>query len=266
VYLRALRPDIEYKTMSLSTSTTCRQMIVLLLAKFRLRHRDPNLFYMTMEVVVRAPGGAAPARRLLVLDDHACPAELQQCRPRGEARFSVAVRRGGLLRVYDSVLMPGSQYKSLLVSYRTTAEQLVQLLLNCYSNKENPQHYILHEVNKNPYSDRPLRCDECPLVIQSDWPRASRANLSFVLRRNISYALSLKSRVSWRRSLDQSSTDTESEHEDHNTTINSLVSASSVSSALSTSSNGSLSSTTSGIFSSSSGVSSGALSDSSGFT
>lgn len=79
----------------------------MLLAKFRLRHRDPNLFYVTMEVVVRGPGGGAPARRLLVLDDHACPAELQQCRPRGEARFSVGVRRGGLLRVHDSILMPG---------------------------------------------------------------------------------------------------------------------------------------------------------------
>ncbi|XP_047481210.1 uncharacterized protein LOC125033600 [Penaeus chinensis] len=239
VYLRSLRPDIEYKTVSLSSSTTCRQLILMLLAKFRLRHRDPNLFYVTMEVVVRGPGGGAPARRLLVLDDHACPAELQQCRPRGEARFSVGVRRGGLLRVHDSILMPGSQYKSLLVSYRTTAEELVQLLLNCYSSKENPKNYAVHEVNKNPYSDRPLEPEEFPLLVQSEWPRASRHNCAFVLRRNVSYSLSLKSRVSWRRSLDQSSTDTESEHEDHNTTIGSLISTSSVSSALSISSSGS---------------------------
>ncbi|KAG7174086.1 Afadin-like 2, partial [Homarus americanus] len=194
IHLRSLRPDIEYKTMSLSSSTTCRQLILMLLAKFRLRHRDPNLFFITMEVVVRAPGGGAPARRLLELEDHACPAELQQCRPRGEARFSVGLRRGGLLRVYDSILMPGSQYKSLLVSYRTTAEELVQLLLNCYSNKENPKHYTVHEVNKSPYSDRPLRPDECPLLVESEWPRAARANLALVLRRNVSYALSLKSR------------------------------------------------------------------------
>ncbi|KAK7073738.1 hypothetical protein SK128_011523 [Halocaridina rubra] len=260
VYLRSLRPDFEYKTMKLSTATTCRQLIVMLLTKFRLRHRDPNLFFVTMEVTVRASGGGAPSRRLLVLDDQARPAELQQCRPRGDARFSVGVRRGGLLRIHDSILMPGSQYKSLLVSYRTTAEELVQLLLNCYSNKENPNHYAVHEVNKNPYTDRPLRPDECPLSVQSEWPRASRQNYSFVLRRNVAYALSLKSRVSWRRSLDQSSTDTESEHEDHNTTITSLLSASSVSSALSISSDGSLSSsgsvTSNGSLSSSGSVSS----------
>lgn len=107
VYLRALRPDMEYKTLSLSSGTTCRQLVLMLLAKFRLRHRDPNLFFVTMEVAVRTPGGGAPARRLLVLDDLARPAELQQCRPRGEARFSVGVRRGGLVRVHDGILMPG---------------------------------------------------------------------------------------------------------------------------------------------------------------
>ena len=44
---------------------------------------------------------------MLVLDDQARPAELQQCRPRGEARFSIGVRRGALIRVHDSILMPG---------------------------------------------------------------------------------------------------------------------------------------------------------------
>lgn len=82
------------------------------------------------------------------------------------------------------------------MSYRTTAEELVQLLLNCYSSKENPKNYAVHEVNKNPYSDRPLEADEFPLLAQSEWPRASRHNYAFVLRRNVSYTLSLKSRVS----------------------------------------------------------------------
>lgn len=107
---------MEYKTVRLSSEATCRQLVLTLLAKFRLRHRDPNLFFITMEVVVRAPGGGAPARRLLVLEDHARPAELQQCRPRGEARFSVGVKRGGLVRVHDSVLMAGVSFCSILCS------------------------------------------------------------------------------------------------------------------------------------------------------
>ena len=47
-----------------------------------------------------------PVRTLLVLDDESCPAELQACYPRGATRFSVQMRRGGLVRVHDSVLMP----------------------------------------------------------------------------------------------------------------------------------------------------------------
>ena len=146
-------------------------------------------------MVVRGPGTGAPIKRLLVLDDLPCPAELQQCRPHGEARFSIGVRRGGLLRVHDSILMPGSQYKSLLVSYRTTSEELVQLLLNCYNNKECPKHYTIHEVCKEPYRDRELMQDEHPLMVQSEWPRANRVNFALVLRRNVLYALSLKTRV-----------------------------------------------------------------------
>ncbi|XP_050702189.1 uncharacterized protein LOC126988219 [Eriocheir sinensis] len=216
VYLRFMRPDMEYKTLSLSSGATCRQLVLMLLAKFRLRHRDPNLFFVTMEVTVRVPGGGAPARRLLVLDDQARPAELQQCRPRGEARFSVGVRRGGLVRVHDGILMPGSQYKSLLVSYRTTAEELVQLMLNCYNSKESPARYAVHEVCEKPYSDRPLRRDEYPLLVQSEWPRALRPRLSLVLRRTAAYGIGLQPRTSWRHSLGQSdhSTDTDSEQED----------------------------------------------------
>lgn len=88
-----------------------------------------------------------------------------------------------------------SQYKSLLVSYRTTAEELVQLLLNCYSSKENPKNYAVHEVNKNPYSDRLLDPDEFPLLAQSEWPRASRHNYAFVLRRNMSRNVFLRAKV-----------------------------------------------------------------------
>ncbi|KAB7506377.1 hypothetical protein Anas_12640 [Armadillidium nasatum] len=195
IYLRRLRSDMEYKTVSLSLQTTCKELVVILLTKFRLRHRDPNLFFVLMEVTVRSPSDGAPVKRQLVLEDNARPAELQQCRPKGEANFSIGVRRGGLIRVHDSILMQGSQYKSLMVAYHTTAEELVQLVLKCYNSSENPLNYALHEVCKNPYSDRPLTPDECPLKTQWEWPRNQRNNWAFFLRRNLTYAFSLKSRM-----------------------------------------------------------------------
>ena len=56
VYTRCLRPDLEYKTMSVRYTTTCRDVVDQLLNKYRMKHRDPNLFFLTMEVATRSTG------------------------------------------------------------------------------------------------------------------------------------------------------------------------------------------------------------------
>lgn len=82
VYARCLRPDIEYKTLSVTWGTRAREVVATLLGKFRMRHRDPRLFYLSMEVRVRAAG----LRTALVLDDDARPAALQACHPKGYSK------------------------------------------------------------------------------------------------------------------------------------------------------------------------------------
>lgn len=77
MYARCLRPDIEYKTLSVTWATSAREVVSTLLGKFRMRHRDPRLFYLSMEV------RAARLRTALVLDDSARPAALQACHPKG---------------------------------------------------------------------------------------------------------------------------------------------------------------------------------------
>lgn len=103
VYAKCLRSDIEYKTLGITYQTTCREVVSSLLNKYRMRHRDPNLFYLTMEVTVRKAG----LRTVLALDEEARPAALQSCHPRGDSKFALQMRRGGLVKIYDSVLMPG---------------------------------------------------------------------------------------------------------------------------------------------------------------
>lgn len=82
VFARCLRPDIEYKTLSVTWGTRAREVVSTLLGKFRMRHRDPRLFYLSMEVRVRAAG----LRTTLVLDDDARPAALQACHPKGYSK------------------------------------------------------------------------------------------------------------------------------------------------------------------------------------
>ena len=83
-----------------------------------------------------------------------------------------------------------------MVSYNTNCEEVIQLLLNCYNSHESAKHFSLHEVCKTPYCDSPINPNVCPLSVQAAWAKTNKNNYQFVLRRNLNYALSLKSRVS----------------------------------------------------------------------
>ena len=56
-----------------------------------------------MDVTVKKTG--IPIKRTMVLEDEARPAQLRSCNPWGECKFSLQMRKGGLVRVYDSVLV-----------------------------------------------------------------------------------------------------------------------------------------------------------------
>ena len=103
VYAKCLAPDIEYKTVIVTKNMSSRELILMLLSKCRMKHRDPKLFYLTMDVTVKKTG--IPIKRTMVLDEDARPAQLRSCNPWGECKFSLQMRKGGLVRVYDSVLV-----------------------------------------------------------------------------------------------------------------------------------------------------------------
>ncbi|CAB3230321.1 unnamed protein product [Arctia plantaginis] len=178
VYARCLRPDIEYKTLSVTWGTRAQEVVSTLLGKFRMRHRDPRLFYLSMEVRVRAAG----LRTTLVLDDDARPAALQACHPKGYSKFSLQMRPGGLIKIYDSALMSSSQYKCLLTSERTTVDEVLAILLHCYDSTEGVERFSLYEVSPSQEYERKLHADDLPLTVQRAWP--SDTDCHFRVRRN----------------------------------------------------------------------------------
>ena len=52
VYACCLRADIEYKTVRINKTTTARKIISGLLKKFKMKHVDPRLFFLTLEFTV----------------------------------------------------------------------------------------------------------------------------------------------------------------------------------------------------------------------
>ncbi|KAK8744412.1 hypothetical protein OTU49_000785 [Cherax quadricarinatus] len=178
VWVRCLMQEMEYKTVCIAYTTTCRELVQSILSKFRMKHRDPNLFYLTMEITVRKTGGIV--RMTLTLEDDSRPAELQSCHPRGDSKLALKMRPGGLIRVYDGALVPGSQYKSLLVSERTTCEELMHLVLQCNNIQDNVNNFSIYEVRRNDGRERKLYQDERPLRLTSRW--ASRDHACLVVR------------------------------------------------------------------------------------
>lgn len=96
VYAKCLRSDIEYKTLSITATTTAKEVIWMLLSKYRMKHRDPKLFYLTMDISIKRTG--IPLRKSLSLDDDSKPVELKSCHPWGECKFSLQMRKGGVIR------------------------------------------------------------------------------------------------------------------------------------------------------------------------
>lgn len=127
-----------------------------------MRHRDPRLFFLSMEVRIRR----ADARTMLVLDNTARPAMLQACHPSGESKFHLQVKPGGLIRVHTSALQQTSQYKSLLISEQTTSDELLGLLLSCYNSSEPVEEFSLYEVCPDQEYQRKLHPDDLPLRTQ----------------------------------------------------------------------------------------------------
>ncbi len=168
VFASCLRPDIEYKTLCVSQATRAREVIWQLLSKFKMKHRDPKLFYLTMDVVINKNGG--PVSRTLVLDEDSRPAELSLCNPWGECRFTLQMKKGGLVRIHDSVLCADSQYKSLLISEETTVEDVIRILLHCYNLETFPvQKFCVYEACSTQSYERKLNYEDRPLAVQDSW-------------------------------------------------------------------------------------------------
>ncbi|CRL00428.1 CLUMA_CG013694, isoform A [Clunio marinus] len=178
VYTACLRLDIEYKTLAVSWDSTAKQIVTQVLRRCKMRHRDPRLFYLSMEVRIRR----ADARTMLTLDDSARPAMLQACHPAGESKFHLQMKSGGLIRVHTSALQQTSQYKSLLISEQTTSDELLTLLLSCYNSTEPVEEFSLYEVCPDQEYQRKLHPDDLPLRAQIQRNQKGE-NCHFLVRR-----------------------------------------------------------------------------------
>lgn len=132
IFAQTLSQDVEYITLHVNTQTKSQQIIKTLLRKFRLKHRDPNLFHLTLERWIRKDG--LKFKSVMLLGDEACPLQLQQCcsnPPHNDIKFTLQMRSGALVKIYCSDVVPDAKYKCLSLSTQTTVEETIELMLYC---------------------------------------------------------------------------------------------------------------------------------------
>ncbi|KYM83311.1 Afadin [Atta colombica] len=95
---------------------------------------------------------------------------------------------GGTLKIYGEALCKDVPYKTLLLSVRDSAAQVVREMLSKYGlEKVDPQLYCLVQVNSenvsgNVHQEYILDDDECPLAILMNHP-STRGSIMFHVRR-----------------------------------------------------------------------------------
>ncbi|XP_015765537.1 PREDICTED: uncharacterized protein LOC107344402 [Acropora digitifera] len=169
VFTRGLQADSEYTTVEITTQTTSKELVSLLLAKCKAGEKDRNLFYIAVEIGIQKKDSSLPLSQMMVLANDARPLEIQSRQPTGEAKFHLKMRSGGILRVQAGILSPGATYKCVQISHQTRADEVVRMIMHSYGSDEAPEKFVLVESLPESEVGRILEPDECPLEVQSRW-------------------------------------------------------------------------------------------------
>jgi hypothetical protein len=178
VHTTCLRPHMMYKTVRITPRTTSKEVIMGLLTRFRMTHRDPKLFYLTMEVTVNQEC------QTISLEDNSRPSDLISCNPWGDCKFILCSKMGGVVKIYDHHIRTDSVYKSLIISRDTTVRDTLTILRSYYHSLQC-MHLTLGEECAITGRERILQQDQHPLQVMEAWHQDTQYRL--VLRFNKEY-------------------------------------------------------------------------------
>uniref|UniRef100_A0A0N5A7D0 Ras-associating domain-containing protein n=1 Tax=Parastrongyloides trichosuri TaxID=131310 RepID=A0A0N5A7D0_PARTI len=147
IYTRHIKSDTDYKTIKISTHTTTKQVIETILSKFRLTTKDPNLYCLIMEIKTLQYGKIITTP--LILEYNSKPLSLQRLQTSEMCSFYMTTDTNGILvRIFDYEINIESNYKSLLLSKKTTCSETLSLLFQILRIDHNKASYKLLVVDR----------------------------------------------------------------------------------------------------------------------
>lgn len=180
IHVNSLIKELEYITLHVSCHAKCRNVIKTLLRKYRLKNRDPNLYYLTLERWIRKDG--LRHKSVMLLGDDTSPVQLQQCcsnAPYDDIKFSLQTRPGILVRIYTNELIADSKYKCFSLSSQTTVEQCIELLLSSLNlNASGNSNNNSNNNNNNNCDTNHAASDELKQQRQANSPLSTCSSIS----------------------------------------------------------------------------------------
>ena len=165
IYTGKMLPEMEYKTVRILPSTTALHLITKLLDSFNLRHIDPHLFSVQLELGTES--------NLLTLAPGDTLFSLLTCLPWACKPYKARLqaRPGGLLKIHCSCLLQACGVTSVKVACDSKVEQVLEVVMKTRRNERGGDENLV-EVGPDGRR-RFLEAEEKPLEVMQAWPSSS---------------------------------------------------------------------------------------------
>ena len=162
IYTGSMLPEMEYKTVRVLPSTTALHLVTRLLDGFNLRHIDPHMFSVQLELGTES--------NLLTLAPGNTLFSLLTCLPWACKPYKARLqaRPGGLLKVHCSCLLQACGVTSVKVACDSKVEQVLEVAMKTRREERGGDEHLV-EVSPD-CRRRILEADERPLELMQDWP------------------------------------------------------------------------------------------------
>ena len=161
MYTGSMLPEMEYKTVRVLPSTTALHLVTRLLDSFNLRHIDPHLFSVQLELGAES--------KLLTLAPGDTLFSLLTCLPWACKPYKARLqaRPGGLLKVHCSCLLQTCGVTSVKVACDSKVEQVLEVVMKTRREERGGDENLV-EVSPDGRR-RFLEAEERPMELMQAW-------------------------------------------------------------------------------------------------
>ena len=184
IYTGSMLPEMEYKTVRVLPSTTALHLVTRLLDSFNLRHIDPYLFSIQLELGTEC--------HLLTLAPGDTLFSLLTCLPWACKPYKARLqaRPGGLLKVHCSCLLQACGVTSVKVACDSKVGQVLEVVMKTRREDRGGDENLV-EVSPDGRR-RILDAEERPLEVMQTWPSSG-------LRLEVEKNMEEETHLWWRR-------------------------------------------------------------------